>query len=341
MKRERLFYLDFVRALATIIIVLTHFNAVYLYTSPQMPEKAVITTVIGNIYIGDFGVSLFLIISGAALMYVYQERFEWKPFYVKRFFNIFPMFWIAFFISFLTKFFMEGGIDGTIPKYSIIYSILGMDSYVGTLTGTRNFFIVGEWFLGFIILFYLVFPLLRICINKKPVLSGIAAVVIFAVVVFGLNPPQASVLLPVRLVEIMFGMFFVKYIRKVTWPAAAVCFAVIVINSIAKPTFNNNLQVVYIGISAFVLLVYLSKYFQWAVSQNLCQIVCKYSYPVFIVHHVIILAMVKQFDLYTITRFNSYLLFLTCCCVIIPAAKLLDWLHGYVMQTAKLLMKKS
>lgn len=41
MKRERLFYLDFVRAAATLIIVLTHFNAWYLYTSPAMPEKAV------------------------------------------------------------------------------------------------------------------------------------------------------------------------------------------------------------------------------------------------------------------------------------------------------------
>ena len=66
MSKERLFYLDFVRAFATIVILLTHYNAIYLYAG--MPEKAVISTTVCNIYIGDFGVSLFLIISGAALM---------------------------------------------------------------------------------------------------------------------------------------------------------------------------------------------------------------------------------------------------------------------------------
>ena len=52
MKKERLFYLDFVRAIATISIVITHFNARYLYLNPPMPQKAVITTTVANIYIG-------------------------------------------------------------------------------------------------------------------------------------------------------------------------------------------------------------------------------------------------------------------------------------------------
>ena len=68
MKKERLFYLDFVRAIAAMAIVITHFNARYLYLNPPAPEKAVFTTFIGNLYIGDWGVSLFFIISGAALM---------------------------------------------------------------------------------------------------------------------------------------------------------------------------------------------------------------------------------------------------------------------------------
>lgn len=86
MENERLFYLDFIRAFATVSILLTHFNAIYLYINPPMPEKAVITTTVANIYIGNFGVSLFFIISGAALMYVYQEKCNLKDYFKKKIF---------------------------------------------------------------------------------------------------------------------------------------------------------------------------------------------------------------------------------------------------------------
>lgn len=36
MGKERLFYLDFVRALAAISIVITHYNAIFLYANPQI-----------------------------------------------------------------------------------------------------------------------------------------------------------------------------------------------------------------------------------------------------------------------------------------------------------------
>ena len=66
MKRERIFYLDFVRAVATISIIFTHYNALFIYnTSIPMPQKAILTMTVGNVYIGSWGVSLFLIISGA------------------------------------------------------------------------------------------------------------------------------------------------------------------------------------------------------------------------------------------------------------------------------------
>ena len=35
MKKERIFYLDFVRAIATIAILLTHYNALYVYMADE------------------------------------------------------------------------------------------------------------------------------------------------------------------------------------------------------------------------------------------------------------------------------------------------------------------
>ena len=92
MGKERLFYLDFVRALAAISIVITHYNAIFLYANPQINNCYVIHAFIFNIYIGGFGVSLFLIISGAALMYVYGQACNLKKFYLKRFKTLYPMF---------------------------------------------------------------------------------------------------------------------------------------------------------------------------------------------------------------------------------------------------------
>ena len=106
-KKERIFYLDFIRAAATLLIILTHYNALFLYTSPQMPEKAVITCYFSNVYIGDLGVSLFLIISGAALMYVYKEKCRVGEFYKKRFWSIYPLFWIGYLGFFFYSFYFQ------------------------------------------------------------------------------------------------------------------------------------------------------------------------------------------------------------------------------------------
>lgn len=104
MKKERLFYLDFIRTIATISILLTHFNAIYIFSYPEQSDKAVITSRVFGLYIGDFGVSLFFIISGAALMYIYGEKMDLKTFYYKRFKSIFPMFWLAYFFAFFILF---------------------------------------------------------------------------------------------------------------------------------------------------------------------------------------------------------------------------------------------
>ena len=61
MPRERLFYLDFIRAIAAIAIVITHYNATFLYMDPPITNCYVIDAYVFNVYIGSFGVSLFLI----------------------------------------------------------------------------------------------------------------------------------------------------------------------------------------------------------------------------------------------------------------------------------------
>ncbi len=288
MKKERIFYLDFVRAVATIIIVLTHFNAVYLYTSPIMPEKAVFSLWFGGIYTGEVGVSLFLIISGAALMYVYEQKCNVISFYKKRFLNIYPLFWMVYILAFLFEFYQNQGLNPAVPKYRIVYSILGMDTYSLVLGGPPNFAIVGEWFLGMIIFFYLLFPLLRKWMVKHPLSLYIVIMGLYIVFVIWGGDTYAKTL-PMLLPRLVFGMCFVKYRFKVNLPITLISVGVILVNPLLPSGIDMSLQATYIGIALFFILVYLAEWLKKIILvQKICGVICKYSYAIFICHHVII-----------------------------------------------------
>lgn len=329
MKRERLFYLDFVRAAATMLIVLTHFNAIYLYTSPQMPEKAVLTLKVSNVYIGDLGVSLFLIISGAALMYVYENECRLKTFFRKRFLNIYPMFWIGYVCVFLLEFYRNQGISPDIPKYKILYSIFGMDVYLAAF-GDRNFYMVGEWFLGFIILFYLIFPALRKWLQAHPISLAVTSLAVYGVFLF-LKNPHNSVLLPVLLPRILFGMFFVKARKKVGWKTALLALGVVILNAYLPFEIDSTLQAAYVGIAVFLIMAYLAEYLRWEPFRKICGCICKYSYAIFIIHHVVINYLVRPVNLYELTKLHSWLLFFCCCGMIFVAAFILQKVHDKIM----------
>lgn len=332
MKRERLFWLDFIRAFATFMIVLTHYNAIYIYNvSPPAPEKAVVTLNIANIYIGDFGVSLFLIVSGASLMYTYAEKCEVLKFYKKRFLNIYPMFWIAFAAVFLYNYYISGCIPQGVPKRNIIFSILGFDTWLVNF-GVPTFGLVAEWFLGLIIIIYLVFPLLRWLINKCPVILAIGAVVMYAVSVRFLN---SSVTLFARLPEFLFGMYFVKYIKKVNWKMALPAALVLILNTILAPSYNNMLQVTYVGICSFIVLVWISYFIKANWVKSICGRISKYSYACFIIHHTVIYKIIAGVNLYTISLAQSWLLFGYVCIMVTAATYILYHCHDKIMKMLK------
>ncbi len=332
MKRERLFWLDFIRALATVLIVLTHYNALYIYNvTPPMPEKAVLTMYISNIYTGDLGVSLFLIVSGASLMYVYGEKCEVLTFYKKRFLNIYPMFWMAYIAVFLYNFYTYGIIPQGIPYKNFMFTVLGIDKWLVNFS-VPTFELVAEWFLGLIIIIYLVFPLLRVLVNKHPKILAVIAVIMYVISLCTVNK---SVTLFARLPEFLFGMYFVKYIKKVNCKWAASAALVLILNAILKPTYNNMIQVTYIGICAFVVLVWISYFIKANWVKSVSRTISKYSYACFIIHHVVMCKMVEHIDLSTLSLTLSWLLFGYICIMVSVATYILYHVHDKVVATLK------
>lgn len=335
-KKKRLFYLDFIRAVAVIVILLTHYNALYIYGNGEIAlDRVILTSKIANLYIGDFGVSLFLIISGASLMYAYEKKLELKKFYIKRFLSIYPMFWTAYFISFMHSFWMARGIDQGIPKVNILLSLIGMDGYFSSVIPT--FYKVGEWFLGFIIIMYILFPIIKYLIEKYPIITCIVIIAMYGIAncYYSFKLPK-SIFILTRLPEIAFGMYFVKYIRKTTGWMALVAGTIIVVNSVQQPVFDKDIQTTYIGIAAFILLTY---FCQWLsrieLLTKICNMISRYSYAIFLTHHYIIYTVALEFDLTSITILESYILFLFCCCCIFFFSYILYRANGKVISFLK------
>lgn len=327
MRKERLYFLDFIRALAAVMILLTHYNAHFLhfYLENPVPEHAIIALYPFNVYIGSVGVSLFFIISGAALMYVYGEKCKTAVFYKKRAFSIYPMFWLAYAAAYLYLFYVrKGNWFDTASMKAFPLTVIGMDGY---LTGTvKTCYILGEWFLGCIILFYLVFPLMRKCLIQHPWLTWIIVMMLYVFFVwhnpFPMFSPSKQI--PVRMPEFLFGMWFVRYRKKVSLYAALAGAGILVLNILLKPQISEHIQTTYVGISLFLVLVYLHRYLDSSLLRAVCKTVGKYSYAVFLTHHVIIDEITRTFSMGTINKFERYVLFLVCCVVTGIASVLLD-----------------
>ena len=79
-------------ALAAILII--HFNATVTgYFT--LPHKLFASVLPFGIYLGDFGSSLFFMVSGAALALTVPETQSPLVFYKKRAKAIYPLFWLA------------------------------------------------------------------------------------------------------------------------------------------------------------------------------------------------------------------------------------------------------
>ncbi len=162
--QKRLFYLDVIRVASAILIVIYHFSLPI--TAPGIFRSVDILHATVNGSWGMTPVYCFFMVSGAALMHRYgrEEKLDLAKFYKKRFLSIYPLFWIAYVIGFFAVYWQLGHLY-EIPTWSLIWSVIGIDGWI--VNWIPTFYMVGEWFLGSIIMLYLAFPIVRFCWKKN------------------------------------------------------------------------------------------------------------------------------------------------------------------------------
>ena len=80
--KARVKYLDFIRAFSTVAIIVFHFNCSIGLHHTYAGDKHIIFYDYLNGNLGQIGVSLFFILSGASLMFTYSKSLDIKKYFL-------------------------------------------------------------------------------------------------------------------------------------------------------------------------------------------------------------------------------------------------------------------
>jgi len=183
MQTKRLYNLDYLRGLAAFGIMLYHYST-FLYSGFTSAEF------LGRI--GIYGVSLFYILSGLTLFYVYSSTMQPSKndlisFAKKRFFRIYPLLWLATILSIILTRQFPFAKNASSSMHQIFswlkMVILNLSGLFG-VTHRGSYFATGAWSIGNELVFYLFFPVFILLKNKSKLGLGIISVFILAIYLY-------------------------------------------------------------------------------------------------------------------------------------------------------------
>ena len=348
-EHQRLFSLVMIRAVSTALILVYHFNIQLgfhgISGGPVFIQK------FGNENVGSLGISLFIILSGAGLMYSSYGGISLATFYKKRFTSIFPIYYTCYFFTFLTLFYAYGVLPVHHSPLTFPLTLLGLDGFLYELI--PNLYLCGEWFVGFILIFYLIFPLLRkfvLSANKKTkicfwlIYAGAYIAFTRTNLIQELIPLDATRNPVVRLPEFVFGMEWAKKekernsegVKGNRLSLAAVCLFLFLLFAYVPLSTGHSLIALVCGITIFLLIDIIAGMAESSLQKksmgafaSVIGAVSKYSFAVILTHHNLIALLIWKFDLRSdLGSAGLYSLFFCCVTVIAVASYLLYKLNN-------------
>jgi len=287
--------MNFVRMMGALGIVIFHFVCHCRILPDCLYQTA-------NCPWGQLWVALFFAVSGTCIARSNAATPVWT-FYKKRWLGIFPVFFIAYIMIFAIKLLVYGVWWTAIPKATIPLTLLGVDSYFYYLG--PNFSSVGEWFIGGLLLCYLLYPLLRFFIQRIPmtILSVLILGCFFIPYLpfFEVEPWRnmwtCTTIFYLGMLLAQFPKVFTSMLSFIIAGAStAVCLFVpfplreyVPLSQILYPIIS--------GISTFVLLCHVGVYIdRIRIGQQIAAYFSKLSYPIFLLQHVVIIMVLDKLN---------------------------------------------
>jgi surface polysaccharide O-acyltransferase-like enzyme len=288
MKKEKINSVEFVKCICALGIIISHFF-IYLGNS-----KFTYFYIFANGELGSICAQIFFMVSGALLFYNYEDKIKLKNYYKKRWKSIFPMFYVAYISVELSriieyKFFYREGLK------PYLFTVLGLDGYLSQTV--KTYYILGEWFLGMIIILYIIFPLVLKIFKKNDLVCMFSVTFIY---VLFLNK---SIVNPTPLWSItsclfsfVFGIYVIKnrnfLINKVSATISFVSILILVFYPMHK---SSNICTHLFAGYLFMFLMYVGEFIMKnKTCYKIFKTISKYSYAIFLFQHIAIVEILSR-----------------------------------------------
>lgn len=291
--RSRIVGLDFLRFFSLLLVVFEHADGSEQYLNHSL-----------GVDVGGLGVSFFILLSGLSLSIGSLKEPSYVKFIFKRVKSILPDYWLAYLaVAFALVCFT----DYDIMQFSLgayLFTFLGLDGYAATQFKTP--YLIGEWFVGFILLTYLFAKPLYVVLKKYPILTILGTFIISALSLkylgslaldcklFNKMPPWN---VSSRIFEFCVGMVLWLWVmpsRKMLDKLAVLSllwiFIVQVVLRLPVSTFNivGITSCVSIFIIILALVTKIDNNNAWGGCERAIAFLGKYSFVAFLFHHQIL-----------------------------------------------------
>ena len=215
----RLHNLDYLRGLAASGIMIYHYLT---WTFGRYQSEDFIGRV------GVYGVSIFYVLSGLTLFYVYYDKMvptltDLRDFFIKRVFRIFPLLWLTTIGSIYF-------IVGEMPEMQkLILNLTGLFGFVAWDQGIG----IGVWSIGNELVFYVFFPVFVLLGKKSKLALLLLSLILLGIYIYfafflldssralGAEGQQKNYIHPLNQVFLFLSGFLIGYLfRKVNVPSA-------------------------------------------------------------------------------------------------------------------------
>jgi peptidoglycan/LPS O-acetylase OafA/YrhL len=209
------------------------------------------------------------------------------------------MYWIAYVAAASLIFLSSAHLPVGAELGKIFLTVVGLDGFL--YYKIPNYYLVGEWFVGMILCLYIAFPILRALVLKSPRITIFIFVMVVIVLdyCYGRLFEMAEIRNPLILAfPMIFGMVFsLKYhVLNKFWMLLFSLLATIYVCLFRIP-IPYTLSVLLVSVVFFCTLVFLCEVISLdKIMSRPMEFIAKYSYPAFLVHHVLINWIISHFE---------------------------------------------
>lgn len=300
--------LDHLRGVLAVSIMIYHYIA---WSFPGWMSPGSLVSVLGY-----YGVSAFFVISGASLSLAYSGRMnsasDMYKFFVRRFFRIAPLYWVAITLTIAVVVWYKGSL-----RY--LYSLSAFDVFANyslafSIFGPSKSLVTGGWSIGNEVFFYLFFPFLFVLMKRSAggalfaLLASASMLVFWAFVCVpmsrdaGVEAWGAYTSNPNQVLFFVAGMAIGAFSKpgsmRAAWSYVGLVFSMVVLFSVSvenRPSLVEGWWRIILSVTT-LLLVFCVYQVNWSSANSIGRVLSFFgaiSYSLYLLHPIVRLAFIS------------------------------------------------